>query len=133
MTIHRRTLLKSSAPLLAAAIATGALCEGLPARENKPPVQRRCDKWVGMANQYGALLDKAQVMVDVPAELEEAIELACDRVGDVEANLMRLPAQDLRDIAIKARIAARTDGVIDDEFNAQIRDDADRLLGHVNI
>jgi len=46
---------------------------------------------------------------------------------------MRLPAQDLRDIAIKARIAARTDGVIDDEFNAQIRDDADRLLGHVNI
>ncbi|WP_170766468.1 hypothetical protein [Ruegeria lacuscaerulensis] len=35
--------------------------------------------------------------------------------------------------ASTCRISARQDGVIDDAFNALIRDDATRLLGAVNV
>lgn len=46
---------------------------------------------------------------------------------------MRTPAQDFKDLAIKARISARVDGTIDDEYNRLIREDAERLLGKVDI
>ncbi|WP_299986621.1 hypothetical protein [uncultured Ruegeria sp.] len=146
MTIHRRTLMKSSLPVLGAAIATGALASGMLDSATETPIQILYREWVDLGNRYGNAIDENNALeVRLEAEGNEdasgltenhyskCVEPLCLEFAALENKLMDIPSQDFKDLAIKARISARVDGVIDDEFNRLIRRDADRLLGHVNI
>ncbi len=142
--IHRRALLKSSLPALAGAIATGAVANELV--DTETPVQRLYAEWAKLGNRYGDLIDENDaLLVRLKAEgnpdafglsedhSNQFIEPLCTEFLAIEDKIMEIPAQDFKDLAIKARISARQDGVIDDRFNGLIREDAERLLGYVNI
>lgn len=142
--VHRRTLLKSSVPVLMGAIATGAIASELAGKETK--IQSLYVNWEKFGNRYGNLISESDALFarltaegnpDAEALTDEHyskfVDPACDDFLRVEVRIMRTPAQDFKDLAIKARISARVDGTIDDEYNRLIREDAERLLGKVDI
>ncbi|WP_299891878.1 hypothetical protein [uncultured Ruegeria sp.] len=136
MTIHRRTMLKSSLPLLAGAIATGAAAGELLDDNGQTPIQSLYTAWADLGNRYGNALDENDALPDhrhADDHYKECVEPICDEFLALEHKMMELPSQDFKDLAIKARISARTDGVIDDNHNRLIRADADRILGSVNL
>lgn len=144
MTIHRRTLLKSSIPVLAGAIATGAVASEL--ADTETPIQLLFADWIKLGNRYGNLIDENDALLDrLKAEgnpdafglsedhYKEYVEPVCLEFVALENRLMEIPSEDFKDLAIKGRISARTEGAIDDNHHRLIREDADRLLGAVNI
>ncbi|MBO9432587.1 hypothetical protein J7394_00110 [Ruegeria sp. R13_0] len=146
MTIHRRTMLKSSLPVLAGAIATGAVANTMTGNTEATEIQRLYSKWQDLGNRYGGAIDENNAHAErlqaqnhpdrhglVEDHYKECVEPLCDEFMALEDKMMEIPSRDFKDLAIKGRISARSDGVIDDKFHQHIRKDADRLLGPVNI
>ncbi len=146
MTIHRRTMLKSSLPLLAGTIATGAVASNLLDSNPATPIQRLYATWVDLGNRYGNAIDENHAVEKrllaenhpdryglIEDYYKKCVDPLCVEFMALEDKMMEIPSEDFKDLAIKGRISARSDGAIDDNHHRLIRADADRLLGYVNI
>ncbi|CUK10414.1 hypothetical protein RUE5091_03311 [Ruegeria denitrificans] len=103
-------------------------------------------EWAELGNRYGNAIDEnnslaARLKADDHPDrygleedhYKECVEPLCDEFMALKNKIMEIPSQDFKDLAIKGRISARSDGVVDGNHHRLIREDADRLFGHVNI
>ncbi len=99
-----------------------------------------------LGNRYGGAIDENNAYAErlqaqkhpdrhglVEDHYEECVEPLSLEFTALEDRMMAIPSEDFKDLAIKGRISARCEGVVDDQFHQLIRKDADRLLGSVNI
>lgn len=135
MTIHRRTLIKSSIPALAGSIALGAVADGA------TPIQQLYKQWQGASAKYERLADvgEARLNADRAAGNPDAnqndrehearfVTPAYSAIVELEAQIMMQPVESAHDLAIKVIIALRVEDAHDADQYRRLHSDAVGLL-----
>lgn len=136
MTIHRRTLLKSSIPALAGSIALGAVADS-----STTPIQRLYTRWQSANAEYERLADEgeARLNADRAAGNPDAsqndrehearyVTPAYSAMVELEAQIMTQPVDSAHDLAIKVIIALRVEDAHDADQYRRLHSDAVGLL-----
>ncbi len=135
MTIHRRTLLKSSIPALAGSIALGAVVEAA------TPIQQLYTQWQDAAAKYERLADEGEARLNADRSAGNPDASKNDREHEarfvtpaysamvaLEDQIMKQPVEAAYDLAIKVIIALRVEDAHDTDQYRRLHSDAVGLL-----
>ncbi|WP_120632193.1 hypothetical protein [Ruegeria sp. EL01] len=139
--IHRRTLLKSSVPVLTGAVATGALSGEILDPEGETPIQRLFAEWNTLYKEYDRLSDQAEAILNAEKAADNpnafgvfedhdqsVVEPVREQVYSLEGQILDQPASDLRDLAMKTCVLTNVSGLIDYDAEEALQADSRRLL-----
>lgn len=132
-TIHRRTLLKSSIPVLTGSIALGAVAKATPIQQLYKLWAKANDEYERIADDFDAMLAHeretgAVYERSVSDREHEIVDPAYDAMVRIENDIMAQPITEPRDLAIKVIIALRVEGLCDDSRDCALKADAMNLL-----
>ncbi len=128
MTIHRRTLLKSSLPALAGSMALGAVMDITAIEQLYSRWEEASAKYKRATAELDALLSRDAETSVVGQFESEVVDPAYAAVASLEDEIIALRVKGPRDLAIKVVIALHVEGVHDLNQCRRLHADASGLL-----